>query len=205
MKIRKLFKFEAAHIVRNCSTVRCRQNIHGHSFKAELMLHASSLDNAGMVMDFGLLKGRVSSLFDAFDHSYIIWSEDKGELVNFIKNENERWIELPFSPSAENLALFFHVVIQGIINCTVPINGQGDVKVSSVRIHETETGWAETELEDTELLKTMASAVSLCNFSDGILKGDSCWQETWKVISSTRGILDGRPACRCFHYEEIHR
>lgn len=61
MRIRKLFKFEAAHIVRNCSSVRCRQNIHGHSFKVELVLKSGTLDNAGMVMDFGLLKGRVSA------------------------------------------------------------------------------------------------------------------------------------------------
>lgn len=202
MKIRKLFKFEAAHIVRNCSTVRCRQNIHGHSFKAELILQAASLDNAGMVLDFGLLKGRIGSLFDAFDHSYIIWSEDKGELVGFIRNENERWIELPFSPSAENLALFFHVVIQKIISNTVPINGQGNVRVHSVRIHETETGWAETEPGDTELFKVMAAALSSCVFSDGIMEGDTGWNETWKVISSAPGYGDGTLDGKTFRYED---
>ena len=67
MVIRKLFRFEAAHIVRDCSTDRCRENIHGHSFIVELFLQSNTLDNAGMVYDFGLLKGTVKSFIDAFD------------------------------------------------------------------------------------------------------------------------------------------
>ena len=35
MIIRKLFKFENAHIVRGCSTQRCRASLHGHSYKVE--------------------------------------------------------------------------------------------------------------------------------------------------------------------------
>ncbi|HCN16273.1 MAG TPA: 6-carboxytetrahydropterin synthase QueD, partial [Moraxellaceae bacterium] len=33
MRIRKLFKFENAHIVRNCSSDRCKYSIHGHSYQ----------------------------------------------------------------------------------------------------------------------------------------------------------------------------
>ncbi|MDE7128260.1 MAG: 6-carboxytetrahydropterin synthase [Bacteroidales bacterium] len=203
MKIRKLFKFEAAHIVRDCSTVRCRQNIHGHSFKVELVLQARGLDNAGMVMDFGLLKCRISSFFDAFDHSYIIWSADKGGLVDFIKNENERWVELPFSPSAENLALFFHVVVQGILNNTVPVNGADDVKVHSVRVHETETGWAETEADDIALLEGMAAAAIGSVFSDGIMDDSGNWAETWACLRENPDCLSAPQEHRLFRYAEI--
>ncbi|MCM1177596.1 MAG: 6-carboxytetrahydropterin synthase [Bacteroides sp.] len=202
MKIRKLFKFEAAHIVRGCSTVRCRRNIHGHSFKVELVLQARGLDNAGMVMDFGLLKGRVASLLDAFDHSYIIWSGDKGGLVEFIRNENDRWIELPFSPSAENLALFFHVAVQGILNNTVLVNGQGEVKVYSVRVHETETGWAETEADDDGLLRGMADMARSAVFSPGIMEENACWKETWDaLLAAPDGIMASREQ-RTFNYGE---
>ncbi|MBP8064536.1 MAG: 6-carboxytetrahydropterin synthase QueD, partial [Acinetobacter sp.] len=31
MIIRKLFKFENAHVVRNCTSDRCKRSIHGHS------------------------------------------------------------------------------------------------------------------------------------------------------------------------------
>ena len=38
MLIRKLYGFENAHIVRNCSSDRCRRSIHGHSYKVEVIL-----------------------------------------------------------------------------------------------------------------------------------------------------------------------
>ncbi len=40
MLIRKLFKFENAHIVRDCTTQRCSENIHGHSYKIEVLLES---------------------------------------------------------------------------------------------------------------------------------------------------------------------
>ena len=59
MIIRKLFKFEGAHIVRDCSSDRCKKSIHGHSYLAEVKFKASHLDNAGMVLDFGLMKSTI--------------------------------------------------------------------------------------------------------------------------------------------------
>lgn len=69
MLIRKLFKFENAHIVRNCTSDRCKRSIHGHSYKVELLLKASKLDHGQMVYDFGLLKGVIKDLYDSFDHA----------------------------------------------------------------------------------------------------------------------------------------
>ncbi len=62
MLIRKLFKFENAHVVRNCTSDRCKRSIHGHSYKVELLLKASKLDHGQMVYDFGLLKGVIKDL-----------------------------------------------------------------------------------------------------------------------------------------------
>ena len=52
MLIRKQFKFEGAHIVRNCSSQRCRENIHGHSYIVEVFITSDKLDDGYMVMDF---------------------------------------------------------------------------------------------------------------------------------------------------------
>ncbi|MFR6543952.1 MAG: 6-pyruvoyl trahydropterin synthase family protein, partial [Butyricimonas virosa] len=52
MLIRKLFKFEGAHIVRNCSSHRCRENIHGHSYIVEVFITSDKLDRGYMVIDF---------------------------------------------------------------------------------------------------------------------------------------------------------
>ncbi len=62
MLIRKLFKFENAHIVRNCSSDRCKRSIHGHSYKVEVLLQANRLDHGQMVYDFGLMKGIIKDL-----------------------------------------------------------------------------------------------------------------------------------------------
>ena len=76
MLIRKLFKFENAHIVRNCTSDRCKRSIHGHSYKVELLLKASKLDHGQMVYDFGLLKGVIKDIFDSFDHAICFWQHD---------------------------------------------------------------------------------------------------------------------------------
>ncbi|TXT24104.1 MAG: 6-pyruvoyl tetrahydrobiopterin synthase [Rhodocyclaceae bacterium] len=81
MLIRKLFKFENAHIVRGCSTRRCSHSIHGHSYKVELLLEAHALDHGQMVYDFGLLKQGPRTLIDAFDHAVAIWSGDDPDYI----------------------------------------------------------------------------------------------------------------------------
>lgn len=45
MIIRKQFKFEGAHIVRNCTSQRCRENIHGHSYIVEVFITSDKLDH----------------------------------------------------------------------------------------------------------------------------------------------------------------
>ena len=59
MIIRKKFKFEGAHIVRNCSTKRCKTSIHGHSYKVEVFFTSNKLDNGFMILDFGLTKKHI--------------------------------------------------------------------------------------------------------------------------------------------------
>jgi len=44
MIIRKKFRFEGAHIVRNCTSKRCRENIHGHSYEVEVFVKSDALD-----------------------------------------------------------------------------------------------------------------------------------------------------------------
>ena len=76
MIIRKLFKFEGAHIVRNCSSVRCKKSIHGHSYVVEVFFSSDGFDNGMMVMDFGLMKGTIKDFIDGFDHAYSMWDKE---------------------------------------------------------------------------------------------------------------------------------
>lgn len=148
MKIRKKFNVESAHIVRNCTSHRCSHSIHGHSAIVEVMLEGNTLDNAGMLYDFGLMKGTVKQFIDSMDHCYILCSKDDENFKNFIKGSCDRWIELPFNPSAECLSIYLLYYINYIINHTNTNNGEGEFFCSGVKYHETATGWAESSLSD---------------------------------------------------------
>ena len=150
MLIRKLFKFENAHIVRNCTSDRCKRSIHGHSYKVELLLKASKLDHGQMVYDFGLLKGVIKDIFDSFDHAICFWQHDDAEYIDACKKFSARWVSLPVSPSAEQFSRIFFYLAQQILASTITQNGDGDVEVYSVIVHETDTGYAQSFVEDIE-------------------------------------------------------
>jgi 6-pyruvoyltetrahydropterin/6-carboxytetrahydropterin synthase len=148
MLIRKLFKFENAHIVRNCSSERCRSSIHGHSYRVEILLEAHALDHGQMVYDFGLMKGTIRDVVDAFDHAVCFWDKDDAEYIRLCKQFSSRWIAMPVSPSAEQFARMFFVIIDALLQQTVMANGEADIKLHSVIAHETDTGYAQAFRED---------------------------------------------------------
>lgn len=143
MLIRKRFKFEHAHIVRGCSTRRCSHSIHGHSYKLDLLLEADTLGHGQMVYDFGLLKQGPNWLIDAFDHAISVWAGDDPAYLAAAQQFSERWLILPVSPSAEQFARVFFVLIDHVLQHTPHRNGEGAVRLNSVIVHETETGYAQ--------------------------------------------------------------
>lgn len=152
MIIRKMFDTEGpAHIVRNCSTDRCSKSIHGHSYKWEILLEGNKLDNGAMIVDFGLLKDEIKTFIDLMDHCHMQWHSDID--TKYFEDYSERYIRVPFSPSAENLAIFVFQVVERIIAKTKFNNGECEVKVHSVICHETESGYAQAFKEDTGGIK----------------------------------------------------
>lgn len=148
MLIRKLFKFENAHIVRNCTSDRCRRSIHGHSYQVELILSAHRLDHGQMIYDFGLLKSEIKELIDSFDHAICFWDKDDAGYIDACKTYSARWISLPVSPSAEQFSRVFFFLVDQVLKQTSTQNGEGDVEVHSVIVHETATGYAQCFRED---------------------------------------------------------
>lgn len=148
MIIRKLFRFENAHIVRFCSSKRCRTSIHGHSYAAEILLHSNFLDNAGMVYDFGLMKQGIKTIIDSFDHATTIFALDNEDYKNDLKRHSQRWIEIPVNPSAEQFCRLFFVLIDRLLAATQMSNGEREVRLHSVIVHETDTGYAQCFRED---------------------------------------------------------
>ena len=88
MLIRKLFKFENAHIVRGCSTERCKYSIHGHSYKVTVRALGPIDAHTGWVMDLSDISLKFEPLRRLVDHT----------LLNNIKGlEN---------PTTENICLW---------------------------------------------------------------------------------------------------
>ena len=168
MLIRKLFKFENAHIVRDCTTQRCSENIHGHSYKIEVLLESNYLDNGQMVYDFGLTKRTIKELIDSFDHAITLWSGDDANYIEAMKKYSNRWIELPVSPSAEQFSRVIYLIVERILACTDMQNGEREVKLHSIIVHETETGYAQGFKEDAHSSLMGKIALEEITFSEQV-------------------------------------
>lgn len=182
MIIRKLYKFEGSHIVRNCSSDRCKYSIHGHSYEVEVKLEGKKLDNGQMLVDFGLMKGTIHDLIDSFDHCHVVWKKDLIEYKQDMEKWSARLIETPMSPSAESLAIMLHFLIQKIIENTEFNNGEEDVKVHSVVVHETRTGYAEAFSSDVPWGKLFVSDFI---FSKEVMKD---WKNQFMLSDLIKGI-----------------
>lgn len=177
MDITKIFKFEGSHVVRNCTSQRCSKSVHGHSYVVEITFTGRQLDNAEMLYDFGLMKGTIKEFIDSMDHCHIISAFDSEEYIKFFQKHNDRWILVPFNPSAEMLSIFIMRMVQHIMDHTVTSNGEGpDLRVKSVTVHETATGRATCDEKDVKTLWNDLWMIQV-GFSAGVIKD---WSKTLK-------------------------
>lgn len=126
--------FEAAHRLYNVDTYssECRDNLHGHSYKVEVLVGVNDLNNAGMVIDFKLLKKIIKDLIeDKYDHSCILRNNDP--IAKVVKENCKKVIIVDNSPTAEWMAKEFYEMIQSRINTF-----SSDLHVISVGVQETE-------------------------------------------------------------------
>ncbi|BCD60884.1 MULTISPECIES: 6-carboxytetrahydropterin synthase [unclassified Nitratiruptor] len=168
MIIRKLFKFENAHIVRNCTSRRCSESIHGHSYKVELLFASDTLDRGQMVYDFGLTKLTIKELIDSFDHAITLWSGDNPEYLKDMKRWSRRWVELPVSPSAEQYARVIFLMTDLVLRQTKMVNEEKNVHLEGVIVHETDTGYAKCGKEDAYSEKMGRIDLASIIFSEGV-------------------------------------
>lgn len=168
MLIRKKFSFENAHIVRNCTSDRCRRSIHGHSYKVEILLEANALDHGQMVYDFGLMKGTIKDMVDSFDHAIAYWDKDDAGYIEACQRYSARWISLPVSPSAEQFSRLIFVLVDAILRNTVMNNNEPEVMLHSVIVHETDTGYAQAFRHDADNPRMGLIALESIEFSEQV-------------------------------------
>jgi 6-pyruvoyltetrahydropterin/6-carboxytetrahydropterin synthase len=80
--------FSAAHSLRNYKG-RC-ENLHGHNWKIEVTASSDQLDEAGMALDFSILKKKTKALLEKLDH----------------RNLNDIAPFSEINPSSENIAFY---------------------------------------------------------------------------------------------------
>lgn len=131
-------------------------------------MHADALDHGQMVYDFGLLKGDVRELIDAFDHAVAIWSQDDPDYIASIRRHSERWVLIPVSPSAEQFSRLIFRLVEAALENTEMKNGECGVQLHSVIVHETETGYAQCFYEDVVNPRMGLIDLDLIEFSPAI-------------------------------------
>ena len=109
--------FSSGHYLRNYKG-KC-ENPHGHNYKVRVTLVGSELDQAGLLLDFKLLKQVLRPVVDRIDHQML--------------NDIEPFIEL--NPSAENLAKYLY----DETNLHLKDVTNGRVRVKDCTIWETDT------------------------------------------------------------------
>jgi 6-pyruvoyltetrahydropterin/6-carboxytetrahydropterin synthase len=71
MKISKSFTFEAAHYLPNVPLEHKCGRLHGHSYKALIILDGPVGDTTGWVLDFNEIAQHIAPVRDLLDHRYL--------------------------------------------------------------------------------------------------------------------------------------
>ena len=105
--------FAAAHTLRNypgdCA------NLHGHNWKVEVEVVATSLNDVGIGMDFKQIRKNAKAICDDLDHTYL--------------NDLDAFSDI--NPTAENIAAYLFQALKKHLNTDT-------THVSAVTIWETE-------------------------------------------------------------------
>ncbi|MBW1859828.1 MAG: 6-carboxytetrahydropterin synthase QueD [Deltaproteobacteria bacterium] len=116
-ELKVITNFSAAHQLREFEGA-C-EDLHGHNWKVEIYVTSETLTEAGIVVDFRVLKKHVKTIMAGLDHKFL------NDLDAF-KDEN---------PSSENIARYVAEQLSSLLKAP-------GIKVSRVAAWESETACA---------------------------------------------------------------
>lgn len=86
-------------------------HFHGHNYRIHFHCKAAGLDSVGRVIDFSEIKARLCMwLENEWDHKFLLWSQDPC-LEGMRADDPDGVVEVPFNPTAENMAEFLVEVV----------------------------------------------------------------------------------------------
>lgn len=132
------FSFEAAHRLHDVNTYsdECRKCLHGHSYKLTVKVSRKELNDAGMVIDFKLLKKVVNdTIINVYDHSSIL--RDTDPITESIKENCEKVNIVEGNPTAEWMCGYFYYLLNNAFKELDP-----ELIVAEIRVQETENNVA---------------------------------------------------------------
>ena len=116
-ELKVVTRFAAAHQLTMVGT-KC-ENMHGHNWRVEVYVVGEKLDEAGVLVDFGVIKKYVAEIMTMLDHKFL------NELDYFKKKQ----------PSSENIAYLVATELQQRLNSSA-------VRVSRVTAWESDDAGA---------------------------------------------------------------
>lgn len=147
VRVTKSFNFETAHALYGYDG-KCR-NIHGHSYKLYVTIKGTPIQDTsdvkyGMVIDFGDIKKIVNeTVVDKFDHAIMLnGNSPHRQLGEKLEEDGHRVIFTDYQPSCENMLIHMVELIQPRLDSSI--------QLQSLRLHETETSYAEWLAEDNK-------------------------------------------------------
>lgn len=118
---------------------KCR-HLHGHNYRVTFTC-SGDLDPLGRVVDFSVIKERLCMwLENEWDHHFLIWEKDP--LAASLMELDPTVVQLPFNPTAENMAAYLAEVV-----APSQLEGTG-VRVIGCTVEETRKCRAEWRLFD---------------------------------------------------------
>jgi 6-pyruvoyltetrahydropterin/6-carboxytetrahydropterin synthase len=70
-ELTKSFRFEAAHALSGTTLGTVSEEIHGHSFRAEITVRGTPNPETGMIVDLGLFEREIAAVSTLLDHKLL--------------------------------------------------------------------------------------------------------------------------------------
>lgn len=142
-----MYRLEIAHNAESAhrffkanNSPKCR-SIHGHRWQIILTLQAKSLDDQGMVLEFGKLKTAWRQWLDThLDHALMLHQQDPMVAAVQAVEPDIRLFLTPADPTTENIAQLLFEQAQGVLQ---HLDCGNTVQVERVRVEETAVNSAE--------------------------------------------------------------